>query len=302
MAEEKSAAAGLPERIGPMQRDPKAIGGSDAAAICGDDPNKTAYSVALRIAGQIQSDELEGLDHIEIGNLMEGVMAGMYEKKQKCKLYTPQNRRHPQYPFLSANIDRVREDRLDIGIEMKNVGLYTREAWGEPMTDAVPKRVLLQCWHYMLVCPEIREFHVPRIYGGNQYQMFVIPRNEAGLDALLGIELEFYERVMRGQFPEPDWGHRTTSDLIKRAFKKIKGTIEHMPQLDTWTANWEVAAAERLRYQKLEEGLKNQIEHMMGNNEVAILSDGRRWRRKQITKKAYAVEAATYIEARLVKE
>src|SRR5205814_10554285 len=54
---ERRMSAQVPARVGPMVRDPKKIGGSDAAAICGEDPNKTAYAVALRLTGQIEQED-----------------------------------------------------------------------------------------------------------------------------------------------------------------------------------------------------------------------------------------------------
>lgn len=277
------------------------IGGSDAAAICGVDPHKTAYHVALRIRGDIQSDELEGLDHIEFGNEMEGVLARFYERKEKVRLYTPKQIVHPDHPFIAVNIDRMIEGRDDIGIECKNVGLHVAEEWGEPGTDEVPMRVLLQCQHAMMIAPAIQMFHVLRCYGGNTYQKFILPRSQEVIDNLFALETEFMASLRAGVLPDPDWGHKSTKDTIKRAFRKVQGTIEHMPQLDQLTQAWQEAAAERLRYEKLEKALKNEIEHKMGNNEVAVLSDGRRWRRREVNRRAYEVAESKYIECRLLK-
>lgn len=292
---------GIPARAGPMVRNPKNLGGSDAAAICGKDPNKTAYSVAMRVLGKIESDDLEGLDHIEFGNEMEGVLARFYERKEKVTLYTPASVQHAKFPFLSANIDRVREDRMDIGIECKNTGLFTTEEWGDPGTDEVPPRVLLQCQHCMLVRPEIEVFHVLRCYGGNTYQKFIVPRSQRIVDTLFKIETEFYERVLAGDIPEPDWGHRTTKETIKKAFSTIEGdTIPAGAELEQLTVEWKAAAGERLRWHKEEEKLKNRIEFAIGKAARARLDDGRYWRRKEVERAGYTVEPTSYIECRLM--
>lgn len=280
--------------------DPKTIGGSDAAALCEADPNKTAYAVAMRILGEIERDELAGLDHIEFGIEMEDVLARFYERKHKVKLFRPQTIYHAKYPFLRANIDRIREDRMDVACEMKNTGLYTNEAWGDPHTDEIPKRVLLQVSHYMLVCPQIQQFDVARCVGGNAYAEYHVPRNERLVESLLEIELEFWNRLQQGILPEPSWSHRTTKETLKKAFRAVQGTIEEKPELMHWTQAWTEAAEERLRYEKLEESIKNHVEHIMGNAEIGLLPDGRKWRRKLVRKKAYEVDAAEYIETRLL--
>lgn len=279
----------------------KRIGGDDAAAICGKHPYKTAYEIALRIRGEVEPENLDGLDIIEFGNEMEGVLARFYERKHKVKLYQPDTLVHKQFPFLSGNIDRRVEGQPDTAIECKNTGLYVQDTWGKPGTDEVPERVILQCTHYMILDPEIQRFKVLRCYGGNQYQEFVVPRNEQLVEALLAIEVEFYQNTLRGTVPEPDWGHQSTAETMKRAFRKIEGTIEARPDLEHWTKAYEEANQELARVEKLTESVKNHIDHLMGNTEVALLADGRKWRRKLVTRAGYTVGPTEYIENRLIR-
>ena len=277
------------------------IGGSDAAAVCGKDPYKTAYEIALRIRGEIEPEDLEGKDIIEFGNEMEGVLARFYERKHKVKLHTPETVVHPKHPFIAVNIDRMVEGRSDLGLEMKNTGQYVVDRWGSPGTDEVPDRVILQCTHAMMILPDIQQFQVLRCFGGNQYQEYVVPRNQGLVDALLQIELAFYENIQAGRIPEPDWFHRTTSDALSRAFKKVEGTIEARPDLVHWTLSYEEASAEAKRTAALKEALKNHIDFLMGNIEVALLPDGRKWVRKEIKKVEYSVAASSYIQNKLMK-
>lgn len=278
------------------------IGGSDAGAICGKDQYRDAFQVAMRITGQLPPDAaLEENDTIMIGNEMEVVLANIYEKKNKLELYTPDTIVHPKHEFLAVNIDRRIKGNPRIGIECKNNGLYVTEGWGKPGTDQVPERVLLQVAHAMMLVPEIELFYVLRCYAGNQYQQFIVPRNDDLNAALLGIELEFYANVKAGRIPEPDWHLRTTAPAMKRMFAKIEGVIEARPDLEHWTKVWEETERARAEADALSKALKNRIVHMMGNTEIATLADGRKWRRKLVKKGAYSVEPAEYIECRLVK-
>ena len=188
------------------------IGGSDAAAIVGKDPYRTAWEVAMRIRGEMEADKsLEDADQILFGNEMEGVLARIYERKNKVKLVEPDTMVHEKHPFLAVNIDRRIEGNPALALEMKNTGQKFQaagtpilESWGSPGTDQVPERVILQCQHAMMIDPLIQMFHVVRCYGGNVYQQFVVPRNASLIDALQEIELEFYKRAMEGLLPEPD--------------------------------------------------------------------------------------------------
>jgi putative phage-type endonuclease len=282
------------------ERAPK-IGGDDAAAICGKHPYKTAYEVALRIRGELQDANLEGIDLIEFGNEMEDVLARFYERKNNVKLIKPPRIEHPKFPFLSGNIDRrIVGDDTTI-IECKNTGLYAAEWWGQPGTDEVPERVVIQVSHYMGLESVIQRAKVLRCFGGNVYQEFIVPRNDELIESLQEIEVDFMAQVQAGQLPDPDYGHRSTKETLKRAFKKIQGTVEARGDLVSWTDNYEQIAAELARYRDLEEAMKNQIVHLLGNTEVAILPDGRRWRRKLVQKKPYSVGPTEYIEAKLLK-
>lgn len=279
------------------------LGGSDAAAIVGKDPHKTGYEVGMRILGQLPADTaLDEMDHIRMGNLMEGVLASMYEMKHPgVKLVTPDTVIHPKHPFLAANIDRRIEGNPKIALEMKNTGQFVQDTWGEVGTDQAPDRVIIQCQHAMLCAAEIEVFHVVRAFGGNTYQEFVVPRNEILIESLLNIELEFYANLQKGILPEPDWSHSSTSPTLRRAFQKIEGVIENRPDLEKWTLCWEEAAAARLEAEKLEDALKTRILAMMKTAEVGLLPDGRKWRRKSVKRAGYVVEPTEFTELRLIK-
>lgn len=278
------------------------IGGSDAAAICGKDPYRTAYEVALRIRGEIEPDTaLEDADQILFGNEMEGVLARIYERKHKVDLYQPETLIHAKYPFIAVNIDRMVKAVPHLGLEMKNTGLHARDTWGKPGSDEAPERVIIQCQHAMMVEEAITMFHVLRCYGGNVFQEYVVPRNQGLIDALEQIEVGFHDDVLAGRLPEPDWLHQSTSDTIRRAFTKIQGTIENRPDLTEWTTVYEQAAASLKEAERLEESLKNRIAHMMGNAEIALLPDGRKWRRSLVQRAAYSVPATSYVSTKLMK-
>lgn len=278
------------------------IGGSDAPNIVGKG-HGTAYEVGMRILGQMPPNtDLDDADFILFGNEMEGVLAKIYvHKHPDQELYIPDTIIHPKYDFLAANIDRRVKGRPELGLEMKNTGQFVLDTWGQPGTDEVPDRVNVQVQHCMMCAPEIETFTVLRAFGGNTYQEYYVPRNNYLIESLLNIELEFMNNLKAGNLPEPDWGHRATSEALKRAFSKITGVIENRPDLEHWTKCFQEVAAARLEAEKLEEAIKNRVLHMMGNAEVGLLPSGYKWRRKQVARAGYVVEPTSYVELRLMK-
>lgn len=279
------------------------IGSSDAAAVCGQPAHNTAYEVALRIRGELPPNTaLDDKDFILFGDEMEGVLARVYEKKHPgVVLEIPDTVVHPKYPFIAANIDRRVKGNPKLALEMKNTGLHVQDTWGRAGTDEVPVRVLMQVQHCMFVCPEIEAFGVLRCYGGNSFQEFVVPRHPGLIESIEQIEVEFWENLQKGILPEPDWEHGSTKGTLKRAFQKIHGVIEARDDLIHWTSCWEEATAARLQAEKLEVALKNRIVQMMGNTEIAMLSDGTRWVRKLVTRNGFVVEPSSYVETRRIK-
>lgn len=280
-----------------------AIGGDDAPAICGKHPFRTAYEVAMRLSEGYTPPDIGDKDIILFGNEMEPVLANIYARRNKVEVYeeTGITHRHPKYPFLIAHIDRRLKDDPTRALECKNVGAFVHERWGDPGTDQVPERVILQVHHYMLVVPEIVVFDVANCVGGNRYNQYTVVRDQTLIDALLDIELKFIGDVKAGNLPQPDWAHKTTGDLLKKINNQIEGTIENKPELDHWTQVYLEAHAKEQEYKDLTASLKNHIVHIVGNAGVAMLSDGTRWERKKISKVGYTVEPTSYIECRHVK-
>src|SRR5882672_245200 len=131
------------------------IGGDDAAAIVGKHPFRTAFEVAQRLTAGIVPEDIGDRDIIIFGNKMEGVLADLYAERNKVEVYDEPGKTyvHPRHPFLIAHLDRRIKDDPKRALECKNVGAFVHEQWGEPGTDQVPQRVILQVHHYMMVIP-----------------------------------------------------------------------------------------------------------------------------------------------------
>ena len=167
----------------------KRLGSSDVAALFGMDPYKTAYDVWLDKTGQLEDDDGNAGEAAEAGNLFEGGVL-TWAARQLGPLTRNQYRSNPAL-HLGANIDAI-VDQTRCPVEGKTGGLFgpLRDAWGEPGTDDVPERVIIQC-HVHLVCagdtmtqgPKV--CHVPTFLGGRGFGMFHVPTND-DLCAMIG--------------------------------------------------------------------------------------------------------------------
>lgn len=122
----------------------KGIGSSDAAAILGLVPNRTAYDVYLEKTGRLQEEDGAPSDEAEIGNILEPAIG----KLSQLRIGRPVVR--STSTFVAAN--DVLRSNIDFFVESSKRGSPIVEAksggsdvgWGQSGTSDVPERVLVQ--------------------------------------------------------------------------------------------------------------------------------------------------------------
>lgn len=279
------------------------VGGSDAAATVGMDPWKTALDVFLDKTGQVEAENLDEVERVRFGTIMEAPIADEYARRFGVKVRRRnQLLRSPAYPWMIANVDRVIEGQQR-GLECKNVGehAFRNGEWGEPGTDEVPENYLLQCRHYMIVTG-FDEWHLAACVGGNRLVVYEI-RRDTELDAML-VEGEhaFWQCVETGHAPEPDFAHASTTALLKRLYPETDGReIQFGTDIEYWHSVKRESDVLAKRYTDASEAAKNHILWKMGDATIGRLADGSAYRRKVIEKKAFTVEATRYVDCRHVK-
>src|SRR5690349_8970231 len=112
------------------------IGSSDAAAVLGLHPFKSAYALWAEKSGLVQPDPYPR-EAAQWGQIIEPIIAAQYEKRTGRALVDYGRfclQRNPQYPFAHATMDReiVAFNTRGRGVlEIKNVSLRLASHWGE---------------------------------------------------------------------------------------------------------------------------------------------------------------------------
>ncbi len=203
----------------------KHLGSSDMAALFGLDPRRTAYDVWLDKTGQLVDDSGADGDAADAGNLFEdGVLT--WAARQLGPLTRNQYRSRPDL-HLASHIDAI-VDQTQQTVEGKTGGLFgpLYEPWGEPGTDGIPNRVIIQCQVHMLcagllsMAPQV--CHVPTFLGGRGFGMFHVTQ-DLNLCVLIGDKaVEFWEKYVEPVTPPP--GVLPMLDTIKRIIRAPKKT------------------------------------------------------------------------------
>lgn len=193
-----------------LERRRHTIGGSDAAGIVGLSRYSTPYTVFLdktrRLPDKPDNEAMRqgrDLEDYVAQRWMEAT--GKKVRRVQAMLY------NPAYPFAHADVDRMVVGE-DAGLECKTTStLDVRQFNGVEF----PEKYYAQCVHYMAVTGTKRWYLAVLVFGRGFY-IFTLERNQAEIDALMGAEAAFWEKVENDTPPVPDG-----SDAAKEAISVV---------------------------------------------------------------------------------
>ena len=191
----------------------RGIGGSDAGAVCGLNP----YRTAIQVYYDKTSDEIEEIDNeaMRQGREFEDYVAerfceasGKKVRRANAMYYDEKN------PFMLADVDRMVVGE-NAGLECKTASPYMAEKWED---GKIPLSYQIQCHHYMSVC-NTEAWYIAVLIYGKEFKYYRIERDEQVIADLIRIEKEFWrEHVMKRVMPDPD-GSKTADAAIAERFK-----------------------------------------------------------------------------------
>lgn len=191
----------------------RGIGGSDAGAVCGLNP----YRTAIQVYYDKTSDEIEEIDNeaMRQGREFEDYVAGRFceasgkkVRRANAMYYDEKN------PFMLADVDRMVVGE-NAGLECKTASPYMAEKWED---GKIPLSYQIQCHHYMSVC-NMEAWYIAVLIYGKEFKYYRIERDEQVIADLIRIEKEFWrEHVMKRVMPDPD-GSKTADAAIAERFK-----------------------------------------------------------------------------------
>lgn len=190
------------------------IGGSDAGAVCGLNP----YRTAMAVYQDKVTDEIEEIDNeaMREGRDFEDYVAkrfaeatGKKVRRVNAMFYDENN------PFMLAGIDRMVVGE-NAGLECKTASPFMADKWKD---GKIPLSYQIQCYHYMSVCNADAWYIAVLIYG-REFLYHRIERDENVIQDLIQIEKEFWEgHVIPKIGPSPD-GSKTADKVLAEYFKE----------------------------------------------------------------------------------
>jgi len=291
----------ISEREDWLERRLEGIGSSDAAALLGLNPRKSALALWGEKVGAVDPESLEDKEYIEWGNILEEPIANRYAYVTGRRLIDHGRfaiRFSEQYPWMHCTSDREIvpiDERGPGSLSIKNAGAYKSKDW----EDEAPLEHQVQLQHELVVHDwKWGSFAV--LIGGNKFGWLDMPRNERFCAYLVEKEEEFVDRVRRGDPPPPDASDSTREVLLRLYPKDNNETVE---------LDFPPEIAERRRALKKEEKrveaelqeIDNQLKAAIGNATIGLFCDGTIFSWKWQQRAGYVVEPTEFRVLRELK-
>ncbi|MCF2554385.1 YqaJ viral recombinase family protein [Faecalicatena contorta] len=239
------------------------IGGSDAGAICGLNP----YRTAIQVYQDKVSDDIVEYDNESMrqGRDFENYVAKRFTEATGKKVRRANVMFYDeQYPFMLADVDRMVVGE-NAGLECKTASPYVAEKWED---DKIPLSYQLQCFHYMRVC-QAEAWYIAVLIYGRGFKYYKLERDEEIIRGLIQIEQDFWDNhVMKRIMPEPD-GSKLADSVITEYYPKTNGTIIPLSGFDEKIKRREevVGLIEKLEMEKKQ--IEQELKLFLGEAEVA---------------------------------
>ena len=250
------------------------LGGSDMAAICGVPSfKKTALDVYFSKVNP-EITELTKDDHnyeaAYWGAKLEENIAERYAEEHNVKVTTEPNLiRHPKYPFIAGNIDRLVGNREYI-LECKTAHFMKSKEWGEEGTDQIPESYLIQSAYYSSI-GEVPKTVVAVLIGGQDFRIYTYQRNKEFEDKLIKIACNFWHNHVLKRIPPKCSSLADTFNLFPHGnHKKLKASenitqkIYELKKLKEQESNTQTAI----------DKLKVEIQEFMQDYDILLDSNG----------------------------
>lgn len=205
-------------RIEWLQLRKSGIGGSDASAILGFNRWKSAFQLYI----EKTSETVEEIDNefVYWGNVLEDIVAQEFAKRTGKKVQRVNRMlRHPNYPFMTANLDRriVGEKAI---LECKTTSTYNKDAWDG---EDIPAAYICQLQHYLAVTG-FDKAYIAVLIGGNTFVWKEVARDDEFIELMIDREKNFWENHVLANVPPAIDGSTSASDLLAKMYPHDDGS------------------------------------------------------------------------------
>ena len=200
----------------------ESIGSSDAAIVAGVSPYSHALELYYKLTGDLPRYSDEETRAQKFGSRLEPAIAEIAAEELGIKIRRSAPRRHPQYEFMSANLDYeiISNPRGPGVLEIKNRG-------SERPFDELPDDIRIQVAHQLAVTNRDWAM-VAVLFRFSDLRTYEIERDKELENYLIEIESRFMLRVKNRQPPDHRWDVESVG-LLRMLYPQDSGQTIQLP-------------------------------------------------------------------------
>ena len=241
------------------------LGSSDMAALLGVSPFANAYDVWLEKTDRLE-DEQKEKKWLGMGTALEPGVIKWAESELGPIRTEDKNgdalfRKAIGFPLGSHADGEIISNEEPV--EAKTAGIFGPiiEPYGEPGTDELPDRIIIQC-HVHMACWNKEICHVPILLGGKGFVMYHVNLDVELMSIIQDKSLEFWEDFVEKDIPPPDV---IPSFAMAKRMKRIpKKTVKIEPVL---VVNWQNAKESLKLAKEIKESAEAEMLAALGDAE-----------------------------------
>lgn len=208
------------------------LGGSGIAAVVGASTWDSRISLYCKLTGAIQDEDTPDKRR---GRRLEPLVIEDYEQRFECELWHRKNSLFRATQNFHASVDALHLEK-NIVLNAKAPRYKTkpevdsktgfRAGWGDDMTDLVPTGYIVSAqWEMAILGTEWRTHHIPALFGGSDFFVYVIRRDDEFIKFLFQKAQEFLEYVKTNTVPPVDDGLESTRGALLALHPRAAGEI-----------------------------------------------------------------------------
>lgn len=235
------------------------VGGSDAAAVLGFNPYKSAYELWAEKTGKLP--EFEGNLITDVGSYLEDFVAKLFEKETGKKVRR-KNRIlvNDEYPFAFGDVDRVVVGESAV-LEIKTTNSFP--VMRKVKNGEFPEQWYAQVVHYMAV-GGFKKAYLAVLINCREFKWFELERDEGEINALMNEEKAFWANVCSDTPPAVD-GTESTSETISAIYPESNEETVSLFGFEKALLQYVELTAQKKELEKLIDEQANTVKAFMGN-------------------------------------
>lgn len=280
------------------------IGGSDAAAILGEDPYKSPYQVWSEKVFGVEDEAGEAADW---GNVLEPVIVSEYVRRFNRPARWNDEfavARHKEHAWWLATLDATQHEPCGtiVGAEGA-LQIKTTSAWlAKDWKDGPPIKHQIQLQHEMAAADLTWGSLVVLVGGQKLLGPFDFERDDDYLSRVAPV-LEDFWRLVQDRKPPPVDHTEACARALRKLYPEDDGGTTELREDDELVVDRLLRAKEREK--KVKDAirkLENRLKESLAEAAVGVLPDGRRVTYRTQTRAGYEVKETSYRVLRLPRK